>query len=385
MVVTSPPYWSLRDYGVPGQLGLEPTPDEYVANMVAVFREVWRVMRDDGTLWLNLGDSYASSGGHREYGSSDNGVGRSYNSGMRANGNGLKPKDLVGIPWCVAFALQADGWYLRSDIIWSKPNPMPESVTDRPTRAHEYVFLLTKRERYYFDAEAVKEGVTGNTHSRGTKLSPPKEAANAADGNGHKGWTRLAPDIVSSRNIRTVWTIPTAPTPFAHFATYPPRLVEPCIKAGTSERGCCPVCGAGWARVVRKSGGTIGKGSWVDHNLDIEQGVSRRTGSKRGGADGDGSYQVKTLGWRPGCDCPPADPIPCTVFDPFAGSGTTLMVARKLGRRGVGCDLSYTYLHDIARKRLELDDLDDWRSGAAVEAAGDGYHDLPLFGEAANG
>ena len=156
--VTSPPYWGLRDYGVPGQLGLEPTPEAYIARMVEVFREVRRVLRDDGTLWLNLGDSYASSGGERSYGSSDNGTGRGPGTKRHDVPNsGLKPKDLIGIPWRVAFALQADGWYLRSDCIWHKPNPMPESVRDRPTKAHEYLFLLSKRERYYWDAEAVKE------------------------------------------------------------------------------------------------------------------------------------------------------------------------------------------------------------------------------------
>ena len=154
--VTSPPYWGLRDYGTAGQLGLEATPDEYVANMVAVFREVWRVLRDDGTLWLNLGDSYASGGrSTRDPGQSK--LHPAQAKGMRrpADGEGIKPKDLVGIPWRVAFALQADGWWLRQDIIWHKPNPMPESVTDRCTKAHEYIFLLTKQAKYYYDAEAV--------------------------------------------------------------------------------------------------------------------------------------------------------------------------------------------------------------------------------------
>jgi DNA modification methylase len=205
--VTSPPYWGLRDYGVDGQLGLEPTPDEYVANMVAVFSEVARVLRDDGTLWLNLGDSYASgskgSGGPNE--KQDSNAGSYYD--IRKFNHGLKPKDLCGIPWRVAFALQADGWYLRSDIIWHKPNPMPESVTDRPTKAHEYLFLLSKQERYFYDAEAIRE-----------------------DKSRHGGGQLGSPDF---RNKRTVWTIPSQPYSEAHFATFPEDLVKPCILAGS--------------------------------------------------------------------------------------------------------------------------------------------------------
>lgn len=275
--VTSPPYWSLRDYGVPGQLGLEATPEEYVAKLVAVFREVRRVLRDDGTLWLNLGDSYAGSWGNQGR-KPDRGTQRKANGPMmqRFGGYGeldtrrrtgswvndhphLKPKDLVGIPWRVAFALQADGWYLRSDVVWAKPNPMPESVRDRPTKSHEYVFLLTKSERYYYDRRAVSEPTvsthgSGNGYRRAARLS-------YADGGGPRGsdapWQPAA-----SRNRRTVWTVPTRPFKGAHFATFPEALVEPCILAGCPEGGTVldPFFGAGTTGVVsaRHGRGCIG-------------------------------------------------------------------------------------------------------------------------------
>jgi len=203
--VTSPPYWGLRDYGIDGQVGIEETPEEYVAKMVEVFREVKRVLRNDGTLWLNLGDSYAGNCSQ----ASNNGragFGNPRERLVNRKGEGLKPKDLVGIPWRVALALQADGWYLRSDIIWHKPNPIPESVKDRPTKAHEYIFLLSKSPRYYYDYEAIKEPVTSK-------------------------------QLGSTRNRRSVWTVPTRPFPEAHFATFPPELIEPCVLAG------CPIGG----------------------------------------------------------------------------------------------------------------------------------------------
>ena len=247
--VTSPPYWGLRDYGVDGQLGLEPTPGEYVAKMVAVFREVKRVLRDDGTLWLNLGDSFFSttkgSGGPD---SSSTLVGtKAEHNGQRmesrmlsAGDTGIKPKDLVGIPWRVAFALQADGWYLRSDIIWSKPNPMPESVTDRPTKAHEYLFLLSKSERYHYDAAAIAEDA-----SRGSAVSRFDSGKTAT----HQGGRAQTGERAESdtRNRRSVWTIPTQPFAGAHFAVMPEALVEPCILAGCPAGGLVldPFTGSG--------------------------------------------------------------------------------------------------------------------------------------------
>lgn len=251
--ITSPPYWGLRDYGEDDQLGLEPTPEEYVENMVAVFREVRRVLRDDGTLWLNLGDSYASG----EVGRHD---GRTKNSGYGARhpgprqstklNTGLKPKDLVGIPWRVAFALQADGWYLRSDIIWHKPNPMPESVTDRPTKAHEYLFLLTKSPRYYYDADAIREGTQEWSSAKGfSGAGQDQRTGGLAHRNGHGHHSH---ESQSGRNKRTVWTVTTKPFSGAHFAVFPPDLIEPCVLAGCPEGGTVldPFSGSGTTGMV---------------------------------------------------------------------------------------------------------------------------------------
>ena len=219
--VTSPPYFGLRDYGVSIQLGLEEEPSEYVSSLVEILRAVKRVLRADGTLWLNLGDSYAQSGG-------GGGNKQSSNKGSRIGSRdaplGMKPKDLLGIPWRVAFALQSDGWYLRSDIIWHKPNPMPESVRDRPTKSHEYIFLLSKSQQYYYDHESIKEPATYAGSGRGG--STDRYSQNAA-GMDHREY--------STRNKRSVWTVPVKPYHGAHFATYPPELIKPCILAGSRE------------------------------------------------------------------------------------------------------------------------------------------------------
>jgi DNA modification methylase len=247
--VTSPPYFWLRDYGTPGQFGLESTPDEYVTALVAVFREVRRVLRDDGTVWLNLGDSYNSAASNQQHGvassnlqsvAPDSGLGR------RSLIASLKPKDLLGIPWMVAFALRADGWYLRSDIIWSKPNPMPESVTDRPTKAHEYVFLLSKSARYYYDADAISEASVSDHPSGNGYARPERQSYQNADGTARgqvNGWT----DVGGLRNKRSVWTVATQPYAGAHFATFPLKLIEPCILAGCPVGGTVldPFAGAG--------------------------------------------------------------------------------------------------------------------------------------------
>lgn len=227
--VTSPPYWGLRDYGNDAQIGLEQTPEEYVAQMVAVFREVRRVLRDDGTLWLNLGDSYAGPKGNNRSGFANpkDDCGMAIMLDREPWG---QPKQLVGIPWRVAFALQADGWWLRQDIIWHKPNPMPESVTDRCTKAHEYVFLLTKRERYFYDAEAIKEAAEYG--HRGSRFDIGKTAVHGI-GRSQQGEREDS----GTRNRRSVWTITTKPCKEAHFAVMPPDLAEPCILAG------CPVDG----------------------------------------------------------------------------------------------------------------------------------------------
>jgi DNA modification methylase len=277
--VTSPPYFGLRDYGHEAQIGLEPTPDEFVEALVSVFREVRRVLRDDGTLWLNLGDSYVGS-------ANNGGAASKTMQGTQAatgknlptkRGEGLKQKDLIGIPWRVAFALQADGWYLRQDIIWHKPNPMPESVQDRCTKAHEYLFLLAKSERYFYDADAISEPLAPASVARGpVKLGGTKgdnyepQEGDPNYRNGAHQWGReLDFSKGGQRNRRSVWTVNTKPYSGAHFATFPPELIEPCILAGS----------------------------------------------------------------RPGD----------VVLDPFGGSGTTAAVAVGHGRRAVLCELNPEY------------------------------------------
>lgn len=278
--VTSPPYWGLRDYGVEGQIGLEKTPEEYVAKMVAVFAEVRRVLKPEGTCWVNLGDSYnsAASGQNGTYGTLGGGVpcaGNGTTAGRRPLLFGLKPKDLVGIPWRVAFALRADGWYLRQDIIWHKPNPMPESVRDRCTKAHEYIFLLTKSARYFWDAEAMKEAAVasdigsmdggaqrlpdgtnandGRNFRMGASGNKERKPASArgvpidTNGKSNGAVAGSVPWEGFTRNRRSVWTLATMPTPEAHFATYPIELPELCIRAGCPEGGLVldPFSGAG--------------------------------------------------------------------------------------------------------------------------------------------
>ena len=241
-VVTSPPYWGLRDYGTDGQLGLESTPEEYVENMVKVFREVKRVLKDDGTVWLNLGDSYNGSGkaGNKnsEYYKKHTEFGKPAKNkdkiGIPTNVKGLKPKDLVGIPWMVAFALRSDGWYLRQDIIWHKPNPMPESVTDRCTKSHEYIFLLSKSSKYFYDADAIKTVYSEGTQSGsqfGGKKGNSEDGMKAKLQSSPQGFFKMADGV----NKRSVWKIPIKPYKEAHFAVFPEKIPELCIKAGSKE------------------------------------------------------------------------------------------------------------------------------------------------------
>ena len=350
-VVTSPPYWGLRDYGVEGQIGLEPTPEEHVEKMVEVFREVRRVLRDDGVVWLNYGDCYAGSmhPGDNKQGNPD--FLRPCREHTHRPGReippSLKPKDLVGMPWRIAFALQADGWYLRSDIIWSKPNPMPEGVTDRPTKSHEYVFLLTKSPRYFYDADAVREA-----HKEPNRGNGERERVNyntgGIIGRGRVGEYEEGVRLYNpaGRNRRTVWEIATQPTPEAHFATFPEALVEPCIKAGTSERGCCPECGAPLMRMVEKEYRSDPQYVKTDED-PILKGRNRNVMRM-----GDG-VRVSTVGWQPTCTCNAGDPIPCVVLDPFGGSGTVAKVARDLGRSSILIELNPAYVA-IAKKRLRV-------------------------------
>lgn len=336
-VVTSPPYFGLRDYGVAGQIGLEPTPDTFVAELVAVFREVRRVLRKDGTLWLNLGDSYAAvnrgeNARPRIETLTGIQVGNPY-SDIRTRSEviegqkraGIKPKDLIGIPWRVAFALQADGWWLRQDIIWHKPNPMPESVTDRCTKAHEYLFLLTKSERYFYDAEAIAEPVSRDfwNESVGPEYMTPTDGR--MDGGKRKGNGPMN----GTRNKRSVWTIATQPYSEAHFATFPPALIEPCILAGCPAKACAK-CGAPWVREV-----------------ETTPAVSRTTSRINGDRNDAGRTQFVgasaiTFGFSPSCACN-ASTVPGTVLDPFSGAGTTGLVADRLQRNAVLIELNANY------------------------------------------
>lgn len=256
--VTSPPYYGLRDYGVDRQIGLEETPDAYVQKLVEVFREVKRVLRDDGTLWLNLGDSYNNTkNGNTELNKHKCAVTDSFTKKIWKE---LKPKDLIGIPWRVAFALQADGWYLRQDIIWHKPNPMPESVTDRCTKSHEYIFLLSKSQKYYYDHEAIKEPIAESTKEfGGGKNGWGKSNINHATPQGThgpslRGEGRCGESSDGTRNKRSVWTVTTKPFSEAHFATFPEELINPCVLAGCPEGGLVydPFMGAGTTAYVAK-------------------------------------------------------------------------------------------------------------------------------------
>ncbi len=391
MIATSPPYWGLRSYDTgankAAELGAEPLHDClawargdepcgscYVCNMRTWAREMWRVLRNDGVMFLNLGDSYSSGGRSTQVVPTLRTAGKDAASGKQENLNGIavrppcppgmKPKDLVGIPWRVALALQADGWYLRSDIIWAKPNPMPESVTDRPTKAHEYVFLLTKSPRYFWDAEAVKESAVRPGDIQTFGGSKARNGDIPADDpryrNGSEQWGRTVQSGLTGRNLRTVWTIATAPYSGAHYATWPPALVERMIRAGTSERGVCPECGKPWARVVEK-GEAVNR---PDNPNDVQP-----YHGGNGYNNGNGATtlhkvrQIETVDWRPTCDHADAAPVPAIVLDPFAGSGTTLMVARQLGRIGLGFDLSETYLRENCAVRLGHDKLVAWGNG----------------------
>lgn len=315
--------------------------------MVEVFREVRRVLRKDGVLFLNLGDSYNSAGpsNHGKSGVVHRGTpAEKWSQPNKAVDSGLKPKDLCGIPWRVALALQADGWYLRSDIIWAKPNPMPESCTDRPTKAHEYIFLLTKSAHYFYDNEAVREepykfyGDKPNNYE-GKNFNWTKEKSGIRT---KQKWSNP-----SGRNLRTVWEIATHPFPGSHFATFPPELVRRCVAAGTSERGCCPNCGAARKRVVKKSGGTTGK----DWNTYDRGEADLSIGATKSNATTGGTYHRESIGWTPTCTCNAGEPIPCTVLDPFSGAGTTALVAAKLGRDAIGIELNPDYV-EMSRKRI---------------------------------
>lgn len=404
MCVTSPPYWGLRDYGIEGQAGLESNPDDYVKGMVGVFREVKRVLKDAGTLWLNLGDSYATQPGK------GNNVPQTKwkaNTYPEAAGHrslafpGLKPKDLVGIPWRVAFALQADGWYLRSDIIWHKPNPMPESVTDRPTKSHEYLFLLTKSEKYYYDIDAIREPhVTGARPDKWEGRTYNGKGPNDGGADGRRNGNARAYNLNPlGRNKRSVWTIPTRPYKGAHFATFPPALVEPCVLAGSRPAGKRCDCGeviatplgsgavddpslvtgrSGFNRPRRSDEGTrpITRREQRAYAQQMKESPFKTDMAEAAGSafahyirtDRSGARPLPPellakwldCGWLvapPPCDCPtmPAD----IVLDPFCGSGTTGAVALQHNREFLGIELNPAYI-ELAHTRI---------SGAATKRA----------------
>ena len=343
---------------IDAQRGLEATPELYVERMVAVFREVRRVLRADGACWLNMGDSYAGSG--KGAWDRDDIQKEIYVPGVTGakiitTTPSLKPKDLVGMPWRLAFALQADGWWLRSDIIWSKPNPMPESVTDRPTKAHEYIFLLTKSEKYWYDAEAIREPLTESSVGR-MALAESRSDSPPSNGDYKAGWGRGASrgqhtdhlvlgNQGSGRNARTVWEIATEPFPGAHFATFPTELARRCILAGCPEF-VCEVCGKARRRIVEKSGGTTGKG-WHDHSSDPNAGMSQALDIGAASA----GYYSETLGWT---DCGHAAYAPGKVLDPFSGTSTVGVVALRHNRSYIGIELKPEYV-EMGKQRIIQD------------------------------
>lgn len=422
--ITSPPYFGLRDYGIEPSswpqvqisifgfdvtiqeqtccLGMEKTPMEFIGHMVLVFREVYRVLRDDGTLWLNIGDSYAANAKSR---TPDQVIKNSRLGGGKATQiscsnqinkvtKGLKYKDMIGIPWMLAFALRDDGWYLRSDVIWSKPNPMPESVTDRPTKAHEYIFLLSKKRKYYYDHYAIKtqpkessflrwdqdidsqngsdRGYGGNRHNGNMKPSvqykklPPgqnniRKVRDKQRGHSRKHagfndrWDQMTKEQQMSigANKRTVWEIPTMPFKEAHFATFPQDIPSTCIKAATSQK-CCAECGSPYVRQVKDTlvpTKKAGKNFVIDDrdfNADKNDAGSNR---QKDGHKSSFIYQTETIGWNKSCECKTNEVANAIVLETFSGAGTTPLVARKLNRDFYAIDIKKEYIN-LARKRL---------------------------------
>ena len=359
--ITSPPYWGLRDYGTGGQLGLEDTPEEFVENLVKVFREVKRVLRDDGTVWLNLGDSYYNyrpGKGQSLIKQTVNNTNQDLPQELARRANkidGLKEKDLVGIPWRVAFALQADGWYLRQDIIWYKPNPMPESVKDRCTKSHEYIFLLSKNAKYYYDNESIKEDAVydkdlGILRSRKqAELNHPSiikrqeigiDSTSAGDG---------------KRNKRSVWTVTTKPFKGAHFAAFPPDLIQPCVLAGCPEKVCVE-CSTPYERKVESK--RLKRNELPKDDPRYRPNTYEGSYKDINGKADAGYTETKDLGLEKQCQCETDETKSGTVLDPFGGAGTTGLVADRNDRNAILIELNDEYA-EMARDRL--------------------YNDAPLF------
>lgn len=374
-----------------GELGQEPTPAAFVTHLVTIFTALKPLLHTSGTLWVNLGDSYASQGGgqvvqtrnpNRKGGSDSQNQGRS-----RVPPPGAKPKDLLGIPWTFALAMREAGWFLRADIIWAKRNPMPESVTDRPTKSHEYIFLFSKSEQYFFDHVAAREAlsVDAKSLSRGLLAAGRnmRTVQWSADEQDFRRWLALQPEAAilleryaADRGSTSVMDVTTVPYPGAHFAVWPPKLAQRMIQAGSSEKGVCPACWEPWRRVFEK--GTPVLLAWgengtrkYDDNLRHMRAADESSTLKH-------TVPLETTGWEPGCEChklsaQTIEPIPATVLDPFSGSGTTLAVATKLGRDALGMELNPEYialaLHRLNQPPAEMED----------EPSTSDLSDLPLF------
>ncbi len=381
-IVTSPPYWGLRDYGiaptawpavtyrpawdlpevtVPAMtcaLGLEPDLLSFIAHLVLVFRKLARVLRPDGCCWMNLGDSYATgtNAGRGASKRTDVGAHAGRSQAPRRSPPGLPPKNLLLQPHRAALALQADGWVLRQDDVWEKPSPVPESVTDRTTRAHEYVFQLARGERYFYDASAVAEPAV-HAASRNSARTHGSSRGRTGD---HRAVN--VPWAGATRNPRSVWRLAAAPFKGAHFATFPPGLPRRCILAGTSEKGCCPSCGAPWRPVVEKA--KVGpvwnqRGPRTgDHQRGPRTGDHQRGDLEEGRGKFAERYQVRAerTGWSAGCACPSNHlVVPCVVLDPFAGSGTTLAEAHALNRHALGVDAQPDYVPHMHERMSEAE------------------------------
>lgn len=340
--VTSPPYWQQRDYGVADQLGSESTPGAYVKKLVAVAREIWRVLRDDGTFWLNLGDKYCSDSKWGGSSGNKNETKQGYPRRRKRGETGLKDKDLIGIPWMVAFALRDAGWYLRQDCVWSKPNPMPGSMTDRCTSAHEYVFLLAKSRHYFYDHVAIMEDSVCAEEAKYDDGTNGLESGTSYADSGRS--TRKFGRDPDKRNKRSVWEVPVNRFKGAHFATFPPALIEPCIMAGSSEFGCCPTCQRQHQRVTETVRTSTRPGT--DTN------VGGRDSSEVGNRDPQRHVtDIRTIGSQPDCSCSGGEPVPCVVLDPFLGSGTTADLSQRLGRKCIGIEMNADYCK-LAAKRF---------------------------------
>jgi DNA modification methylase len=321
--VTSPPYWQLRDYFVDGQLGHEETPEQYVDNLVSIAKEIKRVLRKDSVFWLNIGDGYNKKPfKHPE----------------------IKQKDLIGIPWAVAFALRKDGWYLRQDVVWKKENPIPDGAKDRPTRSHEYIFQLTKSKKYFYDYYAVLEESSSERSKTTIGFGSRKQK-----GTYRQDQERIYVDY-GTRNKRDVWSVPVASSGKGHFAVYSPKLIDPCVKSSVSKKGCCPKCRSPWKRILEKQKVLREKNKELKEmeEKDVFEGTNTLLSQK------EYIWEINEKGWEPTCKCNIKDTTPCLVLDPFNGSGTSALVSFMNEADYVGIDINDEYL-EVTRERFNND------------------------------